>query len=370
MSLMTSGVKIRLLPRMNRSDSAGALPLPFLPLLSFFIVSAQPLASQHQFLFRRLEIVVVPQLLAGDDLAEGADAVLRQQLVAAELGLEPALVEISDRAPHGIDAEALRLAGDIDRAVIHGIAEILPGIAADHHPPALHHAAGDGPGIAADDDRSAFLVDARARADIAAADEIAAADGGAELRARVLLDQDRPAHHILGARPADPARDPHIRPVAQAAAEIAERAVDDEIESVQDPDRDRMLGAGIADDNRAVAVRHQFANTQIDGFGLELAGVDLGALVEVDLEGVRQAKAVVAVAQIDVEEFLNRAAFELLGMQPHLVRAALLLVKLGSRYLCHTRISSSYGSNVSISRGMMARMATSSEASATRLSLS
>src|SRR5262245_15002712 len=372
MSLMTSGVKIRLLPRMNRSDSAGAvtLPLPFLPFLSFFIVSAQLLALQHQFLFRRLEIVVIPQLLAGDDLAEGSDAVLGQQLVAAELGLEPAPVEVGHRAPNGVDAEALRLAAEIDRAVIHGIAEILAGIAADHHAPALHHEAGERAGIAADDDGSALLVDARARADIAAADEVAAADGGAELRASVLLDQDRPAHHVFGARPADPARDPHVRPVEQATAEIAERAVDDEIEPIQNPDRDRMLGAGIANLDRAIAVRHQFANAQIDGLGLEVAGVDLGALVEIDLEGVRQRKAVMPVGQIDVEEFLDRAAFELLGMQPHLVGAALLFAKLRSRYLCHTRISSSYGSNVSISRGMMARMATSSEASATRLSLS
>src|SRR5262249_44900429 len=146
-----------------------------------------------------------------------------------KLVLEPALVEIGHRAPHGVDAEALRLAADEDRAVIHGIAEILAGVAADHHAPALHHEAGEGAGIAADDDRSALLVDARAGADIAAADEIAAADGGAELGAGVLLDQDGPAHHVLGARPADPAGDAHIRPVDQAAAEIAERAVDDEI---------------------------------------------------------------------------------------------------------------------------------------------
>src|SRR4029453_8507899 len=200
MSLMTSGVKIWLLRRMNLSDSAGALtlPLPFLPFLTFFIVSAQLLASQHQFLFRRLEIVVVPQLLAGPGLAEPRCPLLGQQLVAAELALEPALVEIGDRAPYGIDAEALRLAGDENRAVVHGVAEILPGIAADHHAPALHHEAGEGAGIAADDDISAFLVDARPRADIAAADEIAAAQGRAELGARVLLDQDRPARHVLG----------------------------------------------------------------------------------------------------------------------------------------------------------------------------
>src|SRR5512134_105103 len=286
MSLMTSGVKIWLLPRMKRCASAGAfvLFLSFLPLLLVFIAPARLLASQHQFLFRRLEIVVVPQLLAGDDLAEGADPLLGQELVAAELGLEPALVELGHGAPHRIDTEALRLAGDIDRAVIHGVAEIFAGIAADHHAPALHHEAGEGAGIAADDDGAPLHVDAGARADIAAADEIAAADGGAELRAGILLDQDGSAHHVLGAGPADASRDPHIRSVDQAAAEIAERAVDDEIEPVQDADRDRMLGAGIADDDGAVAVLHQFADAQVDGVGGEIRGVDLAALVEIDVK--------------------------------------------------------------------------------------
>ncbi len=168
-------------------------------------------------------------------------------------------------APHRIDAEARRLAADIDRAVIHGIAEILAGIAADHHAPALHHEAGEGAGIAADDDGAALHVDAGARADIALADQVAAADRRAELRAGVLLDQDGAAHHVLGAGPADPAGDAHIGAVDQAEAEIAERAVDDQIEPVEDADRDRMLGAGILDDDGAVAVLHQFADAQIDG---------------------------------------------------------------------------------------------------------
>src|SRR5665809_21809 len=104
MSLMTSGVKIWLWPRMKRLDSAGALtPLPF---FIFFLLIAQPRPLQHQFLLGRFEIVVVPQLLAGDDLAESVQACLRHHIVQAELAREPGAVEIGHLAPHRIDAEA------------------------------------------------------------------------------------------------------------------------------------------------------------------------------------------------------------------------------------------------------------------------
>src|SRR5262245_40200753 len=190
---------------MKRCASTGTFAVPLPPRLFFFIACPAFCALQHQFLFGRLEIVIVPQLLAGDDLAEGADPALRHDLVAEELPLEPCLVEIGHGGPHRIDAEARGFAGDIDRAVIHGIAKILASVAADHHAAALHHEAGEGAGVAADDDGATFHVDAGARADIALAHEVAAADGRTELRACVLLDENRAAHHVLGARPADPA---------------------------------------------------------------------------------------------------------------------------------------------------------------------
>src|SRR5262245_9608504 len=195
---------------MKRCDSAGAFATPLPPRLFFFIACPALCALQHQFLFGRLEIVVVPQLFAGDALAEGADAALRHDLVAAELPLEPCLVEIGHGGPYRIDAEARGLAGDIDCAVIHGIAKILASIAADNHAAALHHEAGEGAGVAADNDGATFHVDAGARADIALAHEVAAADGRAELRAGVLLDEDGAAHHVLSARPAEPARAAHV----------------------------------------------------------------------------------------------------------------------------------------------------------------
>ena len=242
-----------------------------------------------------------------------------------ELPLQPRAVEIGHLAPHRVDAEALRLAGDVDDAVIHGVAEILAGIAADHHAPALHHEAGEGAGAAADDDVAALHVDAGARADIALAHEVAAADRRAELGAGILLDENGAAHHVLAAGPADAAGDADIRTVDQAEAKIAERAVDDEIEPVQDADGKRMLGPGVLQHDGAVALLHQLANAQIDGLGIHVGRVDLAALVEVDIEGVGQPEAVMGLGEIDVEELLLRAAGELLFMHAHLMGLELLL---------------------------------------------
>src|SRR5438067_590420 len=146
---------------------------------------------QNQFLLARLEIVVVPQLLPGDDLPESVDAVRRIEIVHLELAGEPAAVEIGQRCGHCIDAQASCFAAQIDRAVIHRIAQVLAGIATDHHAPPLHHEAGEGAGITADDDVSALLVDTGAGTDRALADEIAASQCRAELRAGILLDDDR-----------------------------------------------------------------------------------------------------------------------------------------------------------------------------------
>ena len=58
----------------------------------------------------------------------------------------------------------------------------------------------------------------------------------AELRAGILLDEDGAGQHVLAAGPADAALDPDIRPVEQAAGEIAAGALDIEIEPVEDAD--------------------------------------------------------------------------------------------------------------------------------------
>ena len=91
------------------------------------------------------------------------------------------------------------------------------------------------------------------------------------------------------------------------------------------------LAPGILDDDGAVAVLHQLADAQIDGVRRHVGGVDLGPLVVVDIVGIRQAKAVLRLVEVEIEEHLLRAAAKLLGMQPHIVRELLLRRQLASR---------------------------------------
>src|SRR5262245_31968546 len=87
MSSITSGVNNLLCPRMEvfrfgftaTSGSAGAC------LTSIGI----PNQLEHQLLFSRLEVVVVPQLLACGDFLQVLDAVRRFQAVEGELAFQP-----------------------------------------------------------------------------------------------------------------------------------------------------------------------------------------------------------------------------------------------------------------------------------------
>ena len=97
------------------------------------------------------------------------------------------------------------------------------------------------------------------------------------------------------------------------------------------PTPSECLAPGILDDDGAVAVLHQLADAQIDDFRLHVGGVDLGPLVVVDVVGGWQREAVMGLVQIDVEEGLLRAAAELLGMQPHVMRQQLLRRQFASR---------------------------------------
>src|ERR1700674_2063578 len=90
-------------------------------------------SSEHELLFGRLKIVVVPQLLAGNDLAHVADAARSVQAVHAQLAGEPTNVEIGHFGVHRVDAKRLDIAVDINGPVVHRVTEILPGVAEDHH---------------------------------------------------------------------------------------------------------------------------------------------------------------------------------------------------------------------------------------------
>ena len=228
-----------------------------------------------------------------------------------KLALEPLRLELGHLAGYRIDAQPIDLAADVDRAVVHRIAQVLAGIAQDHHAPALHHEAAERAGAAADDDRAALHVDADARADIALADEIAAAHRGAESRARVLLDHHRPGEHVLGARPADTALDVDVGPVDQAAAEIAEAPFDGEVEAVEDADGQGVLGARILHDDGAEPWLISSRSFKLTSRRTHRRRVELRALLEVDFEGLRIGESLLLFRP---EEALLGAPRELLGV--------------------------------------------------------
>src|SRR5919198_3148549 len=99
MSLITSGVKIRLCPS------------TCLPLLSAM--------SEHQPPPAGFDVVVVPQLAAADELAE---PVRLRQPVDAELSVDQLLVGVGELRLHTVHPERGHLAADVDRAVVHRVA--------------------------------------------------------------------------------------------------------------------------------------------------------------------------------------------------------------------------------------------------------
>src|SRR5690606_25023509 len=102
---------------------------------------------------------------------------------------------------------------------------------------------------------------------------------------------------------------------------------------------------------------------EVDVLAAQLGGVELGTLVEVDVEGIGIDE---VLRFLRLEETLLGAATELLGVHPHLMGLAFL----GHGQLFQTRTSPSYGSKVSISWGNTLRIATSSEARPMNVSLS
>ena len=77
-------------------------------------------------------------------------------------------VSASSHSPsHAVDPERLDLAGHVERAVVHGVAEAGAHVAADDLAAALHHEAGHGAGVAHHEDGAALLIDTGAGADLA-----------------------------------------------------------------------------------------------------------------------------------------------------------------------------------------------------------
>src|SRR5919205_3133909 len=180
MSLMTSGVKIRLCPRIVRWEGAVSSAMGRPPL-------------QDELALGGLEGVVVVELLAADELLQ-----LRRvaEAVDAELALDQLGVGVGPLAGDAVDAQRLDLAGDVDRPVVHRVAEAGADVAEDDLATALHHEAGHRAGVAHDDDRAALLIDAGAGADLAFDHEVPTPKGGARQRPGIRFDDDYSRHHV------------------------------------------------------------------------------------------------------------------------------------------------------------------------------
>src|SRR4051812_4806869 len=293
-----------------------------------------PPPSEHQLPLARLERVVVVELLAAHELRELRR---RAEVVDAELALDQLGVRVGPLALDAVDPERGDLAGHVERAVVHGVAEAGADVAADDLAAALHHEAGHRAGVAEHEDGPALLVDAGARAHLALDHEVAAAQRGAGQRAGVRLDHHDPGHHVLGDRPAHAPVDLELGSVTEAAAEVAEAALEGHPAARENPDAQRVASARVEDrDVLHALLVEQPAQLGVDLARRQLARVELGPLA-VDLGDLRDRP-----VQLD----------EPAGV-------------VGARYLVHTITAPSYGSYVSISRSTTLRIAISLDASAT-----
>src|SRR5215468_6189114 len=111
--------------------------------------------SENELALGRLEAVVVPELLPADELPERG---LRAHPVDPQLPLEQFVVIRGELGLDAVDTEGGDLAADVDRAVVHGVAQPAAHVPADDLPAALQHEPGHRARIAAHDDRAALLV--------------------------------------------------------------------------------------------------------------------------------------------------------------------------------------------------------------------
>ena len=91
------------------------------------------------------------------------------------------------------------------------------------------------------------------------------------------VDHDDARHHVLARRPADATLDVHLGAVDDAAAEVAEAAVEGDLAACEDADAERMLGARVPhrDVGDALLV-DQPAQLEVDLPGRQVVRVELG----------------------------------------------------------------------------------------------
>jgi hypothetical protein len=167
--------------------------------------------------------------------------------VALEEGEHALLLVLGKVGLLRVGAERHHLPADVDRAAGHVLADLLAGVAQYHQAPAVHHVAGHEVGVAGAAERALLHHLAGPGADVPVHDDLGAADCHARDGARVSPHDDGAAEHVVGETPADVAVDLEARPVGEACAEVAGRAVDLDGDRRREPDADVVARVRVQD---------------------------------------------------------------------------------------------------------------------------
>jgi hypothetical protein len=96
-----------------------------------------------------------------------------------------------------------------------------------------------------------------------------------------------------------------------------------QIEAVQDANRERVLRARVPEHNSTHTSIQKFTQFGVDLRGSKVGTIELGSLVEIDVQSVRIA--VAATLLREVEKSLLRSPEESLGVHAHFMRAMVFL---------------------------------------------
>ena len=179
---------------------------------------------------------------------------------------------LADFLGGGVGTEGSYVAGNIDCALVHGIAHGLSGVAADDDAALLHHEAGEESGVAADDQRAAFHGDAGPGPGVAMDHQLTAPHGGACGGPGVLSNGNFAAHQVVADGPARVAFDNDFRPVQQAGGIVADTALEPDGAVLEDSDGEVVAGVGVENGNLG-AGGGQFLEPSVQRPGVQVGGV-------------------------------------------------------------------------------------------------
>ena len=138
-------------------------------------VSAVSLFLKDDLLLSRLEIVVIPEPLAGHDFLQVLSSLWGLKSVGLELATEPTYIQFAHLGRYGVDAQRLNLTADVNSSIVHRVAQVLAGMAQHDNAASLHHETRECTGTAPNDNGAALHVNSGPPAHITPTYQVASA---------------------------------------------------------------------------------------------------------------------------------------------------------------------------------------------------